>query len=114
MVGRTRPRRNLRTGNPRPCAVRYTDAMTLSLLEKGRLRILAHVREELELAGISFTSIQCKSGGTLTPPGIMRLIIVTESGEGHADFTFGEVEECEFIVVGEIWYKIAALIERVR
>lgn len=88
--------------------------MTLSLLEKGRLKIIAHVREELALAGLTCKSIQCKHGGTLTPPGIVRLLVSTENNSGHADFTFGEVEECEFIVAGEIWYKIAALIDRLK
>jgi hypothetical protein len=88
--------------------------MTLSLLERGRLRIIAHAREELEIAGLPSQSIQCKYGGTLTPPGVVRLLISAGAKSGHADFTFDEVEECEHIVAGEIWYRISALIEKLK
>ncbi len=35
--------------------------------QKGKLKIAAHVREELERVGIKADSIRCKSGGTHTP-----------------------------------------------
>lgn len=88
--------------------------MPLNAFEKGRLKIIAHVREELVLAGIAHQSIFCKYGGTLTPPGTVRLQIVTAEGSGHVDLKDGEVEECETLVAGEIWYKIAGLIDRFR
>jgi hypothetical protein len=76
----------------------------------GRLKIIAHVREELDRAGISFESIQCRSGGIQTPPGIARLTVVVDETAAHLDFAASEVEDCESIVVGETWHKIAAFI----
>jgi hypothetical protein len=76
----------------------------------GRLKIIGHVREELDRAGISFQSIQCKSGGIQTPPGIARLTVVVDETAASLDFVASEVEDCESIVVGETWHKIAAFI----
>jgi hypothetical protein len=76
----------------------------------GRLKIIGHVREELDLAGISFESIQCRSGGIQTPPGIARLTVVVNKTVANLDFAASEVEDCESIVVGETWHKIAAFI----
>jgi hypothetical protein len=76
----------------------------------GRLKIIGHVREELDRAGISFESIQCRSGGIQTPPGIARLTIVVNKTPASLDFLAGEVEDCESIVVGETWHKIDAFI----
>jgi hypothetical protein len=86
--------------------------MSLSSLEKGRLRIIAHVREELELAGLAFESILCKYGGTLTSPDTVRLFISAGGTSRHMDLKASEVEDCQSIVAGETWYKIAALIDR--
>jgi hypothetical protein len=76
----------------------------------GRLKIIGHVREELDRAGISFDSIQCRSGGIQTPPGVARLTVVVNETAANLDFAASEVEDCESIVVGETWHKIAAFI----
>jgi hypothetical protein len=76
----------------------------------GRLKIIGHVREELDRAGISFESIQCRSGGIQTPPGVARLTVVVNETAANLDFAASEVEDCESIVVGETWHKIAAFI----
>lgn len=86
--------------------------MALTSFELGRLKLLAHVREELNRAGIEAQSIQCKSGGLQTPPGIARLTIVTNATPATLDFSSTEIEECELIVAGEPWHKIAAFIAR--
>ena len=86
--------------------------MALTSFELGRLKLLAHVREELDRAGIEAEAIQCKSGGLQTPPGIARLTIVVNATPATLDFTSTEIEECESIVAGEPWYKIAAFIAR--
>jgi hypothetical protein len=84
--------------------------MALTRFEIGRLKLLAHVREELDLAGVEAQSIQCKLGGLHTPQGITRLTITVNETSAALDFTLNEVEECEFIVAGEPWHKIAAFI----
>lgn len=86
--------------------------MTLTKFELGRLKLLAHVREELDRAGIEAESIQCKSGGLHTPHGITRLTIIVNATPTTLDFTSSEIEDCEFIVAGEPWHKIAAFIAR--
>jgi hypothetical protein len=86
--------------------------MALTSFELGRLKLLAHVREELDRAGIEAQSIQCKSGGLQTPPGIARLTIVANATPATLDFTSTEIEECESIVAGDPWHKIAAFIAR--
>jgi hypothetical protein len=80
----------------------------------GKLKIAAHAREELDRAGIVFESIQCKSGGLHTRPGTARLIITVDGIPSHVDFNTQEVEGCESIVVGEVWYRIAGLLELLR
>jgi hypothetical protein len=86
--------------------------MTLTSFELGRLKIVAHVWEELNRAGIAAQSIQCRSGGIYTPPGIARLTIIVNGTAATLDFESNEVEDCEVIVAGETWRKIAAFIGR--
>ena len=86
--------------------------MALTSFELGRLKIINHVREELDRAGIAAQSIQCKSGGIHTPPGTARLTIVVNGTRASLDLKANEVEDCESIVAGETWHKIAALIGR--
>jgi hypothetical protein len=87
--------------------------MALTSFELGKLKIAAHVREELDRAGIAVQSIQIKSGGIQTPPGTARLTIVVNDGTSASlDLKANEVEACELIVVGEPWHKIAAFIRR--
>jgi hypothetical protein len=86
--------------------------MALTSFQLGRLKLLAHVREELDRAGIEAESIQCKSGGLHTPRGIARLTIIVNATPATLDFTSTEIEECESIVAGEPWHKIAAFIGR--
>jgi hypothetical protein len=85
--------------------------MPLSSLLKGRLNIIAHAREEFERAAIIFQSIQCKSGGTFTPPGTVRLLVCIDGTSRHLDFKASEVEDCESLVAGEVWYKISEFID---
>lgn len=86
--------------------------MALTSFELGKLKIVAHVREELDRAGIAAQSIRCISGGIETPPGIARLTIIVNGTSESLDFKAHEVEDCELIVAGETWHKIAALIGR--
>jgi hypothetical protein len=86
--------------------------MTLTAFELGKIKIANHVREELDRAGIAAQSIRCRSGGIETPPGTARLTIVLNDIPANLDFKANEVEECEFIVAGETWHKIAAFIAR--
>jgi hypothetical protein len=88
--------------------------LSLSSFEKGKLKIAAHVREELERAGIGFESIKCKSGGTQTHPDTARLTVTVDGNPITMDLKAGEVEECESMVVGEAWHKIAGFIRRLR
>jgi hypothetical protein len=88
--------------------------MALTAFELGKLKIAAHVREELDRAGISADSIQCRSGGMQTPPGTARLTIVVNGAAAYLDLKAGEVEECESIVAGEPWHRIAAFIGRLK
>lgn len=88
--------------------------MPLTSFEKGKLKIAAHVREELELARIPFESIHCKSGSLHIPPGIARLVVTVQARPSHLDLTTPEVEDCELLVAGESWHKIAAFIETLR
>lgn len=46
------------------------------------------------------------------PPGTARLTIIVNGTAASLDFKAHEVEECEMIVAGETWHKIAALIRR--
>jgi hypothetical protein len=86
--------------------------LPLTSFEKGKLKIAAHVREELELAGIPFEAIRCKSGGTQTHRDTARVSVTVDGNSMHVDLNAHEVEECEAIVFGETWRKIATLIER--
>jgi hypothetical protein len=86
--------------------------MSLSSFELGKLKIAAHLREELDRAGISAESIKCRSDGTQSSPGTARVTIVVNGAAAHLDLKAHEVEECESIVAGEPWHKIAALIGR--
>jgi len=88
--------------------------LSLSSFEKGKLKIAAHVREELDRAGIGFESIRCQSGGTQTHPDTARLTVTVEGTPIHMDLKAAEVEECESMVVGEAWHKIAGFIRRLR
>jgi hypothetical protein len=47
-----------------------------------------------------------------TPPGIARLTITVNGAPAHLDFNADEVEECDLIVAGETWHKIAAFIRQ--
>jgi len=89
-----------------------TIQMTLSSFELGKLKIASHVREELDRAGIAAEAIRCKSGGIETPPGTARLTIVVDGISANLDLKAHEVEDCELIVAGETWHKIAAFIGR--
>ena len=86
--------------------------MSLTSFELGRLKIIGHVREELDRAGITAQSIQCRSGGIQTPPDIARLTVIMNGTAASLDFKASEVEDCELIVAGEPWHKIAAFIEQ--
>ena len=88
--------------------------MPLTSFEKGKLKIAAHVREELDRAGISAESIQCKSGGILTHADTARLIVTVNGTPMHVEFNCREVEDCESIVAGDTWRKIAGLVDRLR
>jgi hypothetical protein len=84
--------------------------LPLTSFDIGKLKIAAHVREELELAGLAFESIRCKSGDLHTRPGSARLLITLAGTTRHIELSREEVESCQSIVAGEVWYKIAHLI----
>jgi hypothetical protein len=84
----------------------------LTSFELGKLKIVGHVREELDRAGLVAQSIRCVSGGIDTPRGIARLTIVVNGTSVTLDLQTHEVQDCELIVAGETWHKIAALIGR--
>lgn len=84
--------------------------MSLTAFDIGKLKIAAHVREELERAGLVFEAIRCKSGDLYTRPGSARLMITLSGGTGQLELSREEVESCQDIVAGEVWYKIARLI----
>jgi hypothetical protein len=86
--------------------------MSLTAFELGKLKIIGHVREELDRAGMVAQSIRCVSGGIETPPGIARLTVIVSGASESLDLKAHEVEDCELIVAGETWHKIAALIGR--
>jgi hypothetical protein len=85
--------------------------MALTSFELGKLKIAGHVREELDRAGIAAQSIQVKSGDIQTPRDITRLTIILNETPACLDFKAAEVEECESIVAGETWHKIAAFLK---
>jgi hypothetical protein len=86
----------------------------LTSFEKGKLKIAAHLREELELARVPFESIHCRSGSLHIPPGITRLIVTVDGCPSHLDLLTPEVEDCELLVAGETWHKIAGFIRRLQ
>jgi hypothetical protein len=86
----------------------------LTPFEKGKLKIAAHTREELERAGIGFDAIHCKSGGVHIRPGSARLTVTVAGIPAHLELNEYEVEQCDSIVVGETWHKIAAFIGRLK
>jgi hypothetical protein len=85
--------------------------MALTSFELGKLKIAGHVREELDRAGITAQSIHVKSGDIQTPRDITRLTIIVDETPAILDLKPGEVEECESIVAGEPWHKIAAFLK---
>jgi len=86
--------------------------MPLTSFELGKLKIVGHVREELDRAGMTAQAIRCVSGGIHTAPGIARLTIIVDGFSETLELKALEVEDCELIVTGETWHKIAALIGR--
>jgi hypothetical protein len=88
--------------------------MALTPFEKGKLKIAAHIREELDREGIRFESIHCKSGGIQTHRDTARLIVIVDGSATHIDLSAPEVEECESIVAGDPWRRIARFIERLK
>jgi len=84
--------------------------MPLTSFQLGKLRIAAHVREELDRAGIAAESIQCVSDGVHLRLGHTRLTIAVHGTLAHLDLMTHEVEDCAVIVAGEPWRKIAAMI----
>jgi len=84
--------------------------VALSAFAKGKLKIAAHVREELELARIPFEAIHCKSDGVHIPPNVIRLVVIIDGTPRHLDLASEEVEDCDVIVTGETWHRIAAFI----
>jgi hypothetical protein len=86
--------------------------LALTSFELGKLKIVNHVREELDLAGITSQAIRCISGGIHTPPGMARLTIEANGTSAALELKAHEVEDCELIVAGETWHKIAALIDQ--
>jgi hypothetical protein len=84
--------------------------LALTAFDIGKLKIAAHVREELDLAGLASDAIRCKSGDLHTRPGNALLEITIRGVTGQLDLSREEVEGCQSIVAGEVWYKIARLI----
>jgi hypothetical protein len=85
--------------------------MALTAFELGKLKIAGHVREELDRAGITAQSIHVKSGDIQTPRDITRLTIILDETPATLDLKASEVEECESIVAGETWHKIASFLK---
>jgi archaellum component FlaG (FlaF/FlaG flagellin family) len=88
--------------------------LPLTSFDLGKLKIAAHVREELDRAGISYQLMHCKSGGVQTHPNTARITVVIDGNASYIDLAAQEVEDCESIVAGEVWHKIAAWIARLR
>jgi hypothetical protein len=88
--------------------------MPLSAFDKGKLKIAAHVREELELARIPFDAIHCKYRALHIPTDMMRLVVVIDGSPRHLDLAFEEVEDCDVIVVGETWHKIDGFLKELK
>jgi hypothetical protein len=88
--------------------------LPLSAFDIGKLKLAAHVREELERAGIAAQSIRCKSGGTHTNSNTARIIVKIHDLDFHMDLSARDVEDCEAIVAGETWHAIDAFIGRLK
>ena len=86
--------------------------MALTTFQLGKLKIAAHVREELDRAGITAESIQCRSDGVHLPLGFTRLTISVSGTVSHLDLKTHEVEGCAVIVAGDPWRKISTFIGR--
>jgi hypothetical protein len=84
--------------------------MPLTSFQLGKLKIAAHVREELDRAGLAAASIQCLSDGVHLPLGHTRLTIAVGETLAHLDLMTHEVEDCAVLVAGDPWRKIAAFI----
>ncbi len=88
--------------------------MPLSAFDIGKLKLAAHLREELDRAGVAAQSIRCKSGGTHTNSNTARIIVRVDGVDFHMDLSAREVEDCEAIVTGETWHSIDAFIGRLK
>jgi hypothetical protein len=88
--------------------------LTLSAFQIGKLKIAAHLREELDRAGIVAESIRCKSGDTHTNSETARIIVAVDGTVSFMDLPAKAVEDCESIVVGETWHQIDAFIKRLK
>lgn len=86
--------------------------MALTAFQLGKLKIAAHVREELDRAGITSESIQCRSDGVHLPLGSTRLTLCVSGTLSHLDLKTHEVEECAVMVAGDPWRRIAEFIGR--
>ena len=86
--------------------------MPLTAFQLGKLKIAAHLREELDRVRIAAESIQCLSDGVHLPLGHTRLTIAANGALSHLDLKAHEVEDCAVIVAGETWRKIAAFISQ--
>jgi hypothetical protein len=84
--------------------------LPLTPFDIGKLKIAAHVREELERAGLVSEAIRCKSGDLETRPGYARVIVTIAGITRHIELSREEIEGCHAIVAGEVWYKIARLV----
>jgi hypothetical protein len=84
--------------------------MPLTSFQLGKLKIAAHVREELDRAGLAAASIQCQSDGVHLPLGHTRLTIAVGETFAPLDLMTHEVEDCAVLVAGDPWRKIAAFI----
>lgn len=91
-----------------------TIELPLSAFDIGKLKLAAHVREELERAGIAAQAIRCKSGGTHTNSNTARIMVTIDGVESHMDLTAREVEDCEAIVAGDTWHVISEFIGRLK
>lgn len=87
--------------------------MTLSAFQIGKLRIAAHLREELDRAGIAAESISCKSGGMHTNSETARIMVTVNGIVSSMDLPAQAVEDCVSIVAGETWHLIDAFIKEV-
>src|ERR1700709_307987 len=66
--------------------------MALTSFDIGKLKIIGHVREELDRVDVVAESIRCIAGGIETPPGIARLTITLNGASASLDLEAHEVE----------------------